>query len=156
MSTPRALPRTGGLREAGFTLIEALVALFVFGLISTLILGVLSMQARAEATLRGRIEAEDQVVAAQNTLRERMGAMRQLLDPRGSGDTALFRGFADQLEFVAPTFQAEGPRALYRFRLQAITGDKLVLYALSERTSVQTTASQALAWTPLILLSNVK
>ena len=143
-----------GLKEAGFTLIEALVALFVFGLVATLVLGVLSMQARAESTLRGRIEAEDKVVLAQNTLRERMSAMRRLVDPRG-GDTAFFRGQSDRLEFIAPTFQAEGPRALYRFRLQVVTGDRLVLYTLNERTSLQATTSEARGWAPLELLDNV-
>lgn len=143
-------------RDAGFTLAEALVALFIFGLISTMILGVLTMQARADTTLSHRIEAEDRVVLTQNTLRERMIAMRQILDPRGSGNTTLFKGLENRVEFMAPTYQAEGPRALHRFVLELDQRDNLVLSAINERTSPQAEVIEGLGWSRQVLLNNVR
>jgi general secretion pathway protein J len=140
---------------AGFTLAEALVALFVFGLISTMILGVLTMQARADATLRTRIEAQDRVALAQNTLRERMTRMRQVTDARGTGDTIIFSGLPNQIEFMAPTYQAEGPHALHHFSLHLEQGNNLVLSSINERTSPQAAVIEGLGWAPLVLLDNV-
>ncbi len=141
--------------DAGFTLAEALVALFVFGLISAMILGVLTMQARAEESLLGRIDAEDRVVLAQNALRERVSAMRMIPDAKGSADTVVFSGFPNQLEFVAPTFQADGPHALHRFLIHVAQGGNLVLSAVNERTSPRAAVLEGIGQRQLVLLNNV-
>jgi len=141
--------------DAGFTLAEALVALFVFGLISAMILGVLTMQARAEGTLFGRMEAADGVVLAQNALRQRISGMRMIPDTRGTADTVLFTGLPNQLEFVAPTFQADGPHALHRFLVNVTQGRNLVLSAVNERTSPRAAVLEGIGRRQLILLNNV-
>jgi hypothetical protein len=45
---------------------------------------------------------------------------------------------------------------LHRFRLQVASGDRLMLYTLNERTSLQATTTEDLGWAPLVLLGNVK
>jgi len=142
-------------REAGFTLTEALVALFVFGLLSSMILSVLTLQGRAESTLRNRIDADDRVSLAQTLLRDRMDAMRAVPDLHGTGDSLTFRGFPNKLEFDAPIYQAEGPHSLHHFRLQMERGGNLVLYALNTRSTVDAQKQGIEGWQALPLLERV-
>ncbi len=141
--------------EAGFTLTEALVALFVFGLLSSMILSVLTLQGRAESTLRNRIDADDRVALAQNLLRDRMDAMRAVVDIHGAGDSLTFRGLPGSMDFESPTYQAEGPHALHHFRLQKERDGNLVLYALNTRSVVDWRTQGTTGWQALPLLERV-
>lgn len=141
--------------EAGFTLTEALVALLVFGLLSSMILSVLTLQGRAENTLRNRIDADDRVALAQNLLRERMDAMRAVVDIRGAGDYVSFRGLPHSVDFESPTFQAEGPHALHRFRLQMERGGNLMLYTINTRSTVDWRLQSIAGWQAIPLLDRV-
>ena len=145
----RAMP------DAGYTLAEALVSLFIFSLISVMILGVVTLQGRAEGTLRNRIDRDEAVVLAQTILRSRMDGMRSLVDIHGTGDSVAFDGRPDLLQFDAPIFQSAGPHALHHFRLRLERDGNLVLYTMNGRSLTDWRPPGNAGWNSLPLLADV-
>lgn len=141
--------------DGGFTLTEALVALAIFGLLSAMIASVLTMQLRADASLRGRMEADDRVVQAQTLLRERMDAMRAVVDIHGSGDTVTLYGLPDRLDFTAPAWRSEGPHALYIYHLMLGRNGTLVLAAQNELAQTAEGYTNPAMFPSVELLDNV-
>jgi general secretion pathway protein J len=106
-------------REAGFTLVELLVAMTLLAFLSIMLFGGLRFGARSwEAVVKSSAE-RDQIVATQTFLRDRLS---QLTLP-GSGRRLLadaenrFNGEARQMEFIAPWLSALSLGGLYRFTL---------------------------------------
>lgn len=120
-----ALP---GRRDAGFTLAEMLVSLFLFGLISALIAAVVDLVSRLDGSVRQRGEAVDQIVSAQTLLRARLEQIRPTIDIHGLGDTIAMIGTVDQFNFTAPGFAANGSHGTQVMRLALSSQHKLMLY----------------------------
>ena len=117
--------------EAGFTLVETLASLTLLGL-----LGLLLVMGAQTARLRlARIDQGGQgeaIETAQTTLRariERSFPLTTLLTPTAIID---FDGRFDQVAFIAPAPQAQGPGALYHYQLHLAPNGDLVLESISE------------------------
>lgn len=154
--TARALPFHAPLppRDRGFTLAEALVSLFVFGLIATMIGAVLSLQARADASLSARSETDDAVVVVQTMLRSRIEAARNLIDAKGVHDTVSLSGTAHGLDFIAPAPRSEGPHALQRYRLRRSSDGHVTLWHVSTLGNVVDAPEAVDGWTGVPLLDH--
>lgn len=142
-------------RERGFTLTEALVALFVFGLVASLLLSVVDMQARlAMRTDRGDAAA-DRVVTAQGLLRHRIEALRGLPSSQGDGGTLDIVGTGTSFTFVAPGIDADGPHALQHLRIALSPQRDLTLYTSTTLGGADPRLASTDGWTGLPLLGPV-
>ncbi|HSA80703.1 MAG TPA: prepilin-type N-terminal cleavage/methylation domain-containing protein [Geminicoccaceae bacterium] len=96
----------GGLenraRSHGFTLVELLVVLATFGLLSLLLLGVLRFGVRAWETGVERVADEQEIVLAQSLLRRLLGQAQLLPPDERAEDRPGFLGGRERLRFVAP------------------------------------------------------
>jgi general secretion pathway protein J len=113
-------------RQAGFTLVELLVAMTLLAFLSIMLFGGLRFGARSwEVVVRSSAE-RDQVVAVQTFLRDRISEMtlpgnakRRPDDKDGS-----LTGDAGRVEFIAPWLSALSLGGLYQFTLwHEDTGD---------------------------------
>ena len=106
-------------REAGFTLVELLVAMTLLAFLSIMLFGGLRFGARSwEAVVKSSAE-RDRIASTQNFLRDRLGQLT-LPGPaelRQSGGDGGFDGGPERLEFVAPWLSALSLGGLYRFTL---------------------------------------
>lgn len=106
-------------RQAGFTLVELLVAMTLLGFLSVALFGGLRFGARSwDAVASGSAE-RDAVVSAQSFLRARLGEVT-LPAPgsRGPADeTGRLEGTGTRVEFTAPWLSALSLGGLYRFTL---------------------------------------
>jgi general secretion pathway protein J len=112
-------------REAGFTLLELIVALTLLGMISLALFGSFGFGAtvwRRGRTSESNIEA---TALAEGTVRQ---ALAGIYPMRSSDDPAnprlLFDGAADRLSFLAASPQALGSGGLARFTLAVEAGAK--------------------------------
>ena len=129
MNSAPALSRAALARkDAGFTLAEMLVSLFLFGLISALIAAVVHLITRLDGSVRQRGAAVDVVVAAQTTLRARLEQIRPAVDIHGLGDTLAMAGTPDAFTFTAPGVAANGRHSEQIMRLRLTAQHRLVLY----------------------------
>ncbi len=151
MIGPAPADRTN--RDAGFTLAEVLVVLVIASLMSVMILGVLTLQARAEGSLRTRVTDGDAVVRVQSLLRARMETMRAFPDIHGVGDWVTFEGRPGLLQFDAPALQNDGPHALYHYRLQLDRSGNLLLLDLNSRSPIDWRILTNKGWNAMTLLS---
>jgi general secretion pathway protein J len=96
--TDRPTARRG---TAGFTLVELLVALTLFALLSVLLFGGLRFGTRATAAGTARLEAAGELAAATGFLRAQLADAQPLTkeDPGGSKSVA-FEGEAESMEFA--------------------------------------------------------
>ena len=139
-------------QDAGFTLAEVLVVLVIMSLMSVMILGVLTLQARAEGSLRTRVTDGDAIVRVQSLLRTRMETMRAFPDIHGVGDWVTFEGRPGLLQFDAPALHNEGPHALYHFRLQLDRSGNLLLLDLNSRSPIDWRLLSNEGWHAMTLL----
>ncbi|UUX48623.1 prepilin-type N-terminal cleavage/methylation domain-containing protein [Nisaea acidiphila] len=95
-------------REAGFTLLEFLVALALIGLVSVLATGLVRFALDGERRLAARVEVIGDRIALERRLRREMNAVLPLLDYDSSRPESSFLGDARSFRFVAAG--AEGPR----------------------------------------------
>lgn len=143
-------------REAGFTLLEMLVALAIFGMLATLLLGGLKGASLSQRGLTRGQAAADEVIEAQERLRatvERLWPEKQLLSASSAVDV---RGTAHDLAFFGPPPAAHGRDQLQRYRLLLTATGDLVLYmanGLDDRIDLN--APGFVGWQPLPLLRGV-
>lgn len=95
-------------REAGFTLLELLVALVLIGLVSVLATGLLRFSADGERRLADRADRIEDRIALERRLRREMNAVLPLLDYDADRPESSFSGDGKSLRFLAAT--ANGPR----------------------------------------------
>ncbi len=101
-------------RDAGFTLIELVVALAVLALTATLMAEGIRLALRTWDSLNGRMSRMQAIVVAQQLLR---GRLSQVYPYRGTTPAALLGGTAE-LSFSAPApHGAAGPLLRYRIWL---------------------------------------
>lgn len=115
-------------REAGFTLVELLIALTLFALLATLLFGGLRFAGRAVAAGDARLERSAELSLAASFLRRVLAAAEPL--PRaesGGGASVAFEGEPDALAFASlpPAYLA--PPGYYWLRLGVESGDRLAL-----------------------------
>ena len=139
----------------GFTLVEALVALFVFGLVSSLVLAVIALETRIDSTGSERDAATAQVVEAQTLLRHRIEQTHALPVTEGFGDTLMFYGSATQMTWAAPAFDARGPHALQQFRLAISPARALTLYSASTLAGIDPRLGLNDGWQAVPLVDEV-
>jgi len=114
--------------EAGFTLVELLVALTLFAVLATLLFGGLRFAGRAVASGDARLERSAELSLAAGFLRRALAGAEPV--PRAESDggaSVAFEGEREALGFasVPPAYLA--PPGLYWLRLDIESGDRLML-----------------------------
>jgi general secretion pathway protein J len=116
----------GGRRQAGFTLVELLVAMTLLAFLSIALFGGLRFGARSwEAVVDSSAERDD-IVSTQTFLRDRLGQVTLPGSARAGqpGEDGRLEGGPERLEFTAPWLSALSLGGLYRFTLwHEDTGD---------------------------------
>jgi general secretion pathway protein J len=115
--------------EAGFTLVEMLVALALLGLAAMLMLEGVGATQRLWSGEAARTRRGESVEAAQSILRARIERLRPATRFDGPNAFADVDGRTRELVFVAPPGEAEGAGAARRFRLTLSDQGELVLGA---------------------------
>jgi general secretion pathway protein J len=118
MSAALKARRSGRTSEAGFTLVELLVALALFGLLSVALFGSIRMGMASWTRGTARADQVDQTLHAQNLLRGLIEEAYPLfLADVPAGGHADFAGTSQSLDFLAPTPIARGVGGRSRFRI---------------------------------------
>lgn len=142
--------------EAGLTLIESLVALAIFAMAATLLLGGLSITGRfaRDTAASGRADAE--VAAAQIILRQRIEDMRPVAMLTAATPSMDIDGSDRRFDFysVPPQGDAEGGVQRYRLSL-AGSGDLMLFRAPELSEQIDLSAPQVVGWTPSRLITGV-
>lgn len=125
MRRPTAAHGPAPAGQAGFTLLELLVALALVALISVVLTGGIHFGARVWEASRIQTESASEILAIRRFVRERLLAarpVRAIGDDKGEG-TASLSGNSAALRLVTlmPAYAARG--GLYHFELAATAGD---------------------------------
>lgn len=140
----------------GFTLPEVMVSLFLFGLIAALLLAVLDMEHRADATVRHRNDTGAAIAATQDLLRGRIEALRPVPDLHGAGNALLADGETTRFAFDAPPLAAVGPHALQHYRIDLSPNGQLAISWASSLSGLDPRLDEKTGWTRLVLLDRVR
>ncbi len=119
-------------RAAGFSLVEALAALAVLGLVSLMLMAGLASAGQAWRRTVGLQTSDEGVAGAQRLVRERLEHAYPAALFGGSQPEVDFRGQGAGVEFLAPAPEADGPHALRRYTLAVLPGGELALSWRSE------------------------
>lgn len=118
-------------RAAGFTLVELLVAVTLFALLSVALFGGLRFGMRASETGTARLDWSAEIAAASGFLRNQLADAQPLQKDAADGNKVVaFDGERDSVEFVSspPAHLAAGGWHVLRFALERRRdGDRLVL-----------------------------
>ncbi len=116
----------GGRRQAGFTLVELLVAMTLLAFLSITLFGGLRFGARSWEAVVDSSAERDHIASTQTFLRDRLGQLTRPgpAGPRRLDDEGRLDGGPERLEFIAPWLSALSLGGLYRFTLwHEDTGD---------------------------------
>jgi len=109
----------GARRQAGFTLVELLVAMTLLAFLSVSLFGGLRFGARSWEVVVDSSAERDNIASTQTFLRDRLGQLR-ISGSGGLGDfneDENFSGEPNRVEFIAPWLSALSLGGLYRFTL---------------------------------------
>ena len=113
-------------RESGFTLIEVLVALTLFGLVLAILVGAVGFGLRGSRVVEAASERINQVRNTQTLLRRYLESARPLVWTGGPEARLAFEGAADSVNFIAPMPPWGIDGGPYQVHL-AQEGDRLIL-----------------------------
>lgn len=153
---PRARPTRRALRrnEAGFTVVELLVALTLLSLLSVLLIGSLRFGLKAWERAAAHSTGIEAILNAQNLLRRSIGEAYPMFTQSTAAEGRVdFTGGAKSLSFLTISPMALGG-SRSRFSLSVIEHDEhgdLMLTAMPELAAPDTNTSPQ----PTLLLSNV-
>lgn len=116
--------------EAGFTLMELLVALAVLALAAGMLATTLG-GAWAAIPLTRQPQRDESVIAAQRIVRARIERMTPVVRMDSTQQIVDARGYPRQFSFPAPPLDRSGPGELHRFRLMLTSTGDLVLFSAS-------------------------
>lgn len=147
-SSPASAPR-----DAGFTLIEMLVALALMGMAAALLLSGLRMAGLVAMGERASVAGLDEVIAAQRLLRTGIERLRPIARIDRADPVVEFNGSDVLLNYIAPPPDREAPGALQRFRLARAANGDLILYSLDTRKlRLDQSGHDLEGWTPTTML----
>ncbi len=118
--------KEGRRRQAGFTLVELLVAMTLLAFLSITLFGGLRFGARSWEAVVDSSAERDHIASTQTFLRDRLGQLTRPgpAGPRRLDDEGRLDGGPERLEFIAPWLSALSLGGLYRFTLwHEDTGD---------------------------------
>lgn len=144
------------LDEAGFTLVELLVALAVLGMSAGMVVAALN-SAWLAMPQRTQKVGDQSVVAAQHILRTRLERLSAVVRLDSSNPIVDAQGDARVMSFAAPPLPRLGADALQRYRLIVTPAGDLMLYTastLDDRIDLRDRA--LIGWQPNRLLRGVR
>lgn len=139
--------------QGGFTLIEMLVSLAVFAMVSTvMIIGIKRMDLR-QRLFDQRDAPLDNIAAAQFLLRHRIAYAQPLVNPQ-TGNTLQFNGQQVSVDFDGDPPDSDAPDAMQRYRLRLERSGDLMLYRLkSLNDTIDRNNSAVTGWQATRLIS---
>jgi general secretion pathway protein J len=137
------MARSAAGRDAGFTLIEMLVALALLALAAVLMLEGLQSGQRLWAGEAARTLRGESVEAAQTALRARIERLRPTTRFDADASYADIEGTDSRLIFIAPPPKAERPASVRRYRLMLNERGDLVLGSAPPQVDVEAGAVYA-------------
>lgn len=126
-------------REAGFTLLELLIAITILGLLATILFGGLRFGTRVWNTGDQALERFSEVQSAYEVMRRALTRAVPLASviaagaDADAGEIGLFEGGGQGLRFLGPAPAAAMPGSIYQFALQAEGDDERKQLVLSVR-----------------------
>ncbi len=115
-------PKASGMddRDAGFTLVEVLVALALFSLLAVLLFDNLKFGVQAWRSGSARAESFQRELAAQDVLRRLIGNLYPMMLGEGAAQRRIdIDGQAESLEFLSDAPAVSGGAGRFRFKLFA-------------------------------------
>jgi general secretion pathway protein J len=139
--------------ERGFTLVELLVALAIFGMIASMLAGGVGMTGQLAKRSAGNRTATDEIATAQFILRDRLARLMPIPRLTSSEPVVEAQGSATEVRFVAPAPDQEGPSGLRFYRLLLTSAGNLTLLSASELdTDLEVSNPTLVGWSPLTLV----